>query len=354
MEPELQLANISDTEIEVMPRANGVAKFAPLAACLPEAEAQVESLVIRATDTPDEITKKSASARRLRLDVFRATRVGAKKIHTELKAGILEIGRELDGAERELRLRCEKWEAELEAIETHAARMEQQQRQTLREFRAIHINPYLTGPLTIDLADLTEEQFSAQLADARDLHEMREAKRIKEEEERKAQEAAKEVERLRVEAEKEAERVRLEEENRRLEAERKAEREAAEAERKRIEAEREAERRAAAEERRKLEEEQAAERARLAEEARKAEAEQKRLADEAAAVAAAKAKEEAEAAAAKRRAASAPDAAKIATLTESITALVPEFSSPLIAGSVARAIGLATAELARIRERLES
>jgi chromosome segregation ATPase len=325
MEPELELANISDTEIEVMPRANGVAKFAPLVARLPEAEAQVEALVIRATDTPEEITKKSAIARRLRLDVFRATRVGAKKIHTELKAGILEIGRELDGAERELRQRCEKWEAELEAIETHAARMEQHRRDNLRTARAAEITPFLTGPLTVDLADLTEEQFSAQLADARDLHEMREAKRIKEEEERKAEEAAKEAERLRVEAEKEAERVRLAEENRRLEAERKAEREAAEAER-----------------------------ARLAEEARKAEAERKRLANEAAAAAAAKAKEEAEAAAAKRRAASAPDAAKIAALAESIAALVPEFSSPFIAESVACAIGLATAELARIRERLES
>ena len=353
MSAELELTDISDTAIEVMPRANGIAKFQPLLASLPDAEARIASLAIAETDTPQEIAKKSAAAKRLRLDAFRAVRIEAKKIHSELKEGVLKITRELDGAEREIRQRCEGHEETLSQIEQHAEKMEQQRRAALSEARAAEISPFLTGPLTVDLADLTEDQFAAQLTDAKDLYEMREAKRRKEEEDRKAAEEAAEAERKRVEAEKEAERVRLAEENRRLEAERKAEREAADAERKRIEAEREAERKAAAENRRKLEEEQAAERARLAEEARKVEAERKRLADEAAAAAAAKAKEEADAETARRRAAAAPDAAKIATLADGITALIPEFSNPLLAGSVARAVGLATAELARIREKLE-
>lgn len=365
---DLDLAQIPEARLELMPRANGTARFQPLLARLPDAEAQAQSLVIRDTDTPEEAANKSTMARRLRLDGFRATRLEAAKIHKELKAGILEIGRELDGAERTLRQRCEKWEAELEEIETYAERMEQQRRADLRNARSLEINPFLTGALAVDLADLSAEEYAAALADAKELHELREARakaaeeaRVKAEQEaeqrRKAEAEAAAAERARLEQERLREQIHWQEQAAKLEKERQA---AAE-ERAKAAAERARQEKRAAEERARLESEAAAERARLAEEARKIAIERDRVA---AAARAAKAKADAEAAAearrveqeaeAARRAAAAPDAEKVKALRQRLIDMpLPRTDNNKVFQACDRAVKLATDELARIIAKLE-
>lgn len=339
---QLEVIDISDAKLELMPRANGIEKFQPLLAKLPEAEAKIASLAIVDGDTPKDVARKSAEAKRLRLDAFRAARVEAGKIHKELKAGVLEIGKQLDGAERELRQRCEKSEALLEAIETHAARMEQQRRADLRSKRAELISPFLTGPMTVDLADLSEEDFASQLNDAKELAELRA-----------------ERERVRL-AEEERQRAEAEEKRKQEEAEREKERLRLEQERKELAAKLEEERKQAAAEREKLEAEQKAERERLAEEARKIAAERdKALAAAAEAKAkedaenAAKAKAEQERLAEERRAASAPDAAKVKGIIDNLSAINPQLASKKASTAVVNAIRLAITELERIHTKLQ-
>jgi colicin import membrane protein len=346
----LDLSSIPEAKLELMPRANGVARFAPLVASLPDAEARAASLVISTDDTDDTIALKSADARRLRLDGFRAVRLEAAKVHKELKAGILEIGKELDGAEREIRQRCERTEDALMEIERYAETKAEERRQTLRAARAAQINPFLASALTVDLAAMSEEEFAAALADARELHELREARakaaeeaRVKAEQEaeekRKADAAAAAAERARLEKEREEERVRLQQEA----AAALAKAEEAQA---RLKAEREA---------------AAAERARLAEEARQIAIERDRVA---AAARAAKAKADAEAAAAsraaeeqaaaERRAAAAPDAEKVKALRQRLIDMpLPKMDNLKVFQACDRAVKMATDELARIIAKLE-
>jgi hypothetical protein len=357
---QLEVIDISDAKLELMPRANGIEKFQPLLAKLPEAEARIASLAIVDEDAPKDIARKSAEAKRLRLDAFRAARVEAGKIHKELKAGVLEIGKQLDGVERELRQRCEKSEALLEAIETHAARMEQQRRADLRSKRAELISPFLTGPMAVDLADLSDEDFASQLNDAKELAELRaerervrlaeeERQRAEAEEKRKQEEAEREKERLRLEQERKELAAKLEEERKqaaaereKLEAEQKAERErmakeVAEAHSKAEQAERKmrAQRDAAAAEQKKRDAEAAETKAKEdAENAAKAKAEQERLAEE-------------------RRAASAPDAAKVKGIIDNLSAINPQLASKKASVAVVNAIGLAITELERIRTKLQ-
>jgi hypothetical protein len=341
----LDLSRIPEARLEVMPRANGVARFAPLVASLPDAETRAASLAIATEDTDETITLKSADARRLRLDGFRAVRLEAAKIHKELKAGILEIGRELDGAEREIRQRCERTEDVLMEIERYAETKAEERRQALRAARATQINPFLTSAPAVDLAEMSEEEFASALADAKELHELREARakaaedaRVKAEQEaeekRKAEAAAAAAERARLEKEREEERIRLQQE-------------AAAARAKTEEAERRmrAEREAAAAEQKKRDAEADAERARLAEEARQIAIEREKVA---AAARAAKAKADAEAAAA-ARAAAAPDAEKVKALRQRLIDMpLPKMDNLKVFQACDRAVKLAIDDLARI------
>jgi hypothetical protein len=357
----LDLSAIPEAELELMPRANGVAKFAPLVASLPDAEARAASLAISDDDNDSTITLKSAEARRLRLDGFRAVRLEAAKIHKELKAGILEIGRELDGAEREIRQRCERTEGALMEIERYAETKAEERRQALRAARAAQINPYLTSAPAVDLTDMSEEEFAAALADARELFELREARaraaeeaRVKAEQEaeekRKADAAAAAAEHARLEKEREEERIRLQQEA-------AAARAKAEEAEKRMKAEREA----AAAEQKKRDEALAAERRQLADEAQRIAIERARVLDaaretkakaDAEAAAAARAAEEQ--AAAERRAAAAPDAEKVTALRQRLIDMpLPRTDSLAVFQACDRAVKMATDELARIIAKLE-
>jgi hypothetical protein len=357
----LDLTEIPAMQLEVMPRANGVAKFAPLVASLPDAEARAASLAISDDDDDEVIALKSADARRLRLDGFRAVRLEAARIHKEAKEGVLKITRELDGAEREIRQRCERTEDALMEIERHAETKAEERRQALRAARATEISPYLTGALAVDLADLTAEEYSAQLADAKELHELREARakaaeeaRVKAEQEaeerRKEEAAAAAAERARLEKEREEERIRLQQEAaaaraKAEEAEKrmKAEREAADAEQKRRDQALAAERRQLADESQRI----AIERARVLDAAREAKAK----ADAEAAAAARAAEEQA---AAERRAAAAPDAEKVKALRQRLLVMpIPRTDDLAVFQACDRAVKLATDELLHIIARLE-
>ena len=347
---DLDLAEIPDMKLEVMPRANGVARFAPLVASLPDAEARAASLAISDDDTDETIALKSADARRLRLDGFRAVRLEAAKVHKELKSGINEIAKQLDGAEREIRQRCERTEDALMEIERYADTRAEERRRALRAERAKQINPFLTAAPSVDLAEMSEEEFASALTDAKELHELREARakaaeeaRVKAEQEaeerRKEEERKREEERIRLQQEAEAARAKLEEAQARL----KAEREAAAAEQKRRDAEADAERARLAEEARQI----AIERERVAGLARAAKAK----ADAEAAAAARQQEQEAEAA---RRAAAAPDAEKVKALRQRLIDMpLPRTDNNKVFQACDRAVKLATDELARIIAKLE-
>jgi hypothetical protein len=357
----LDLTEIPAMQLEIMPRANGVAKFAPLVASLPDAEARAASLAIATEDTDETITQKSADARRLRLDGFRAVRLEAAKIHKELKSGINEIAKRFDGAEREIRQRCERTEDALMEIERYAETKAEERRQALRAARAAQINPYLTSAPAVDLTDMSEEEFAAALADARELFELREARakaaeeaRVKAEqeaEERRKEEAeAAAAERARLEKEREEERIRLQQEA-------AAARAKAEEAEKRMKAEREA----AAAEQKKRDEALAAERRQLADEAQRIAIERARVLDaareakakaDAEAAAAARAAEEQ--AAAERRAAAAPDAEKVKALRQRLLVMpIPRTDDLAVFQQCDRAVKMATDELLHIIAKLE-
>ena len=338
-------AGVTDAELELMPRANGIERFKPLSALVQESRMKIAALEIAPADSPEEQKRKSAEARRLRLDVFKATRIAAGKVHKDLKAGILKIGGMLDAAEREIRRECEEIEEQLEAIEQHAQRERDRIEQETRARRAAEISPFLNAPLAVDLGKISEEDFQRQLADAKDLHTLRleRERKAAEEAAAKAKAEAEERERLAREAEErrlEVERLKAEakarEEERLREMERlRKEQQAREAEERRLREE--------AEERSRRELAALAEKNRLEQAAREAEArkERERLAAEAQKEREARAKLEQEArekaeaerrqreaeAAERRRAAAAPDAEKLRAWAEQLLALpLPELS----------------------------
>jgi hypothetical protein len=248
--------------LELMPRADGAERFAPLIARIDGAEAQAMSIKISDDDSPEIIKAKAAQARRLRLDIFRPSRVEADKLHADLKAGVLEIGRKLDKARADFRSRCERIEDHLAGVENELKRREEQAAATRLAERQAAIAPYAIPGLPLPPWPDDEAGFAEVLETQKELRIAWDS-----EQKRKAAEAAAEAERKRKEAE-EAERKRQAElkEARAAKAKADAERRAAEEELKAERARVEAERKAAAEEQRKRDAEAAAERKLAAEE----------------------------------------------------------------------------------------
>lgn len=254
--------------LELMPRADGAERFAPLIARIDGAEAQAMSIRIADEDSPELIEAKAAQARRLRLDIFRPSRVEADKLHANLKAGVLEIGRKLDKARADFRGRCERIEDHLAGVENELKRREEQAAAARLAERQAAIAPFAIPGLPLPPWPDDEAGFAEVLETQKELRIAWDS-----EQKRKAAEAAAEAERKRKEAE-EAERKRQAEleEARAAKAKADAERRAAEEELKAERARVEAERKAAAEEQRKRDAEADAERRRIEAE-RKAECE---------------------------------------------------------------------------------
>lgn len=251
---------------ELMPRADGAERFQPLIKRLDDHEALAMSLAITAQDSDEAIKAKAAQARRLRLDIFRPSRVEADKLHADLKAGVLEIGRKLDKARADFRSRCERVEGHLADIEDTLKRREAAAAAARLAARTEAIAPYAIDGLPLPAWPDDEEQFAAILAAQKSAHAgwqaqleaERQAKAEaarKEEEERKAAEAKRQQELAEAQKAKAEAEAKLEEERKaaaeqrrkdqEAAAERDRERIAAENERKRKEQIRERERQAA-------------------------------------------------------------------------------------------------------------
>lgn len=299
-----EVADVPDQFITLMKRADGLELFRPHQQRLAEAVEQAAALRIHPDDSPEEQSRKSGLAKRLRIDGFKKTRLAVDALHSTLKAPILKITRELDAAAKTIRDSCKEEEARLEDIEKHAERLEAARLAAIAEARRAELVPLLPpGFILPDLAKMTDEQFANQVAEARNMAAMRErmeaaeadAKRLREEKEA----AETEAKRLREEKEAaEAKAAAEQQEKEKREAEAKAaeerkRREEAEAEQNRIRQEAEAK---AAEERKRREE---------------AEAEAKRLREEKEAAEAKAAAEQKAREDAARRAAAAPDAEKL-------------------------------------------
>lgn len=209
MNPQEELEFIAPVEVQtnpapksfaIMPRANSTQKLDELTVTLDSNESAALKIQIEDGDTAAVIKAKAKQARELRLGVFRPTRVLAEKLHKELKAEVLIIGRELDAAKNKIASRCERMEDHLTSIEKELERREQEAADARYSARLEAITPYTIEGLPLPQWPDDDEKFAAILTAQKSAHgawkAQLEADRIakeeaarKEEEERKAAEA---------------------------------------------------------------------------------------------------------------------------------------------------------------------
>jgi DNA repair exonuclease SbcCD ATPase subunit len=190
-----------EMQLEMMPRADGIERFRPLMQVLEDHYTKALTLVITSADPPAVRALKTTEAARLRTEIFTPTRLAAGKLHKEVKAGLLTITQQIDGAERGIRTGCKKVEEHLLEVEQFEMREAMRLEDELRAARTEQLSPYLTGPCPHDLGKITGEEYSQLLADSMDLAQIR-AMREKEArlaEEKRRAEAAAENERQRQE-----------------------------------------------------------------------------------------------------------------------------------------------------------
>lgn len=280
---ELELAP-DETPVEQMKRADLPVIWDGYRAQAEKLKMTAETLTI--TDVSQVAEMKIARTTRLAL---REIRVAVDKKRLELVEGIKAEAKKIDGAAKAIKDYIEPLEARLldqeQFIERETLRIED----VRRESRHVELKPFQTGPLSVDLGKLSDEDYAKMLADAKDLAALREERVRKEREAAEAQAKAEAEER---------ERIRLENERLKNEAE-EAARARAEAEAA-AKAEREEAARLARKAKEKADAELAAERAKAEAEA-KAELEASRKREAQLAAAAKREREIAEAAAKKQR-----------------------------------------------------
>src|SRR6185295_8630917 len=115
------------------------------------------------TDVSQVAEMKLARATRL---TIKNLRIAIVHKHRELKESVLEESRKIDGGKNELLKILEPLEERLLLQETFAERETERIRTGVRESRTAELSPYLSAPVVIDLADLTEENYSALLRDS--------------------------------------------------------------------------------------------------------------------------------------------------------------------------------------------
>lgn len=319
------------TKFEIVPESVGIE---------PEAKLTIETAFTGYFAQARAITEKVSEiedpteARIARLEL-KAIRVAGNKTHKTLKEDSLRMGRAIDGTKNILLALVVPAEKQLEEIEKKAEREAAEALEVIRQDRKAQLDKIGHDPLGIDLANLSEGQWTEYFQQANDAYQAR----VEREKKSAAEEAARQAAELAARDAERKENLRLKAEAEKREAEIKAEREKAEAEKRKLEEEAAAAKKAAeeelAKERAKIEAEAAkqrkkdeAEKAKAAAKQAKAEAEAKALRD------AAKAKEKAEAAkarteaAAAKKAAAAPDKAKLMAFAETIRSLtIPAMKS---------------------------
>jgi len=176
------------------------------------------------TDVSQVAEMKLARATRL---TIKNLRVAITHKHRELKESVLEESRKIDAGKNELLRILEPLEERLLLQETFAERETERIRIEVRQSRTTELGPYLSAPVIIDLADLTDAEYSGLLKDSIATHTAKlERLRL----ECEAAEAVRKAEADRIEAQR-AENERLKKEA----AEREAARKAAEIARDRLE-----------------------------------------------------------------------------------------------------------------------
>lgn len=200
--PELQLVDPPANEA-TMPRADAVAIFADYQTKVAALDETAGNLKV--TKTTDTLGQKMAREARLS---YRAIRLEVDKARVGLVDGMTKEVRRINSNAKQVIDHCEAKEKMLleqeQFIERETARLENEARTT----RAAEIAPFLNGPLTVDLGKITEEDYQKMLADAKDLHELRERRK------REAEEAA-----AKKAADEKAEQDRIKAENDKLKAE---------------------------------------------------------------------------------------------------------------------------------------
>jgi hypothetical protein len=282
--------------------------------------------------------------------IARANRLEIRRVRLAVESKRKELGevhlREIQGINREAKIlkdMIEPYEEKLQAIEDHAERVEAERITKLTADRVAELSKFTTISNAVNYGALTDAEFDAMLADAKKLHELREAEAKRAEEIRIAKEKAEAEERERIRLENE--RLKKEAEEReaaiaierrkeadaraaeaaRVEAERKAAEEKSRKEREAIEAKAKADREAA-EAKAEADRKEAARLAKIEADRLKAIADKERKEREAAEaqIAAQKAKEEKERRAmeaAAKKAAAAPDAEKLRCLAKTVRSL---------------------------------
>lgn len=287
---------------------------------------RIQALAIKVTSLDQKAEMKLARTIRLEL---KNIRVAAEKTRKNLKEDSLRMGKAIDGVNNLLLAAIVPLERHLEEQEQYGERLAEAERQRIKAERESAISPFIEAGQAIPQLDImSEDQWTAFLADAKLLHEAKLETARKAEVERIAREQAEAAERERLRIENE----RLRQEAAEREAKAKTEREAAERaqreaaekarkEREAIEAKAKAEREAAERELARIKAE--ADKVAAAERTARAQAEAELAAKKAAEEAAEKA-----AAAAAAKAARAPDKTKIKAFAASIRAIkAPEAST---------------------------
>ncbi len=235
--------------------------FQPFAVTLEKWAAKAKTMVVTDINQRTEM----AQARLARLEI-KETRVAMERTRVGLVEKLKERTSKIDAVARGYRVKMESLEEELRQSEEFAIRHAAKLKAELKLQREAELLQFTSGPVLVDLSDLSDKDYAFVLSDAKLLHQAKIDAANKAEAERKAKEEADLAERKRVAAEnarlkaEAVEKARLAEEQRKRDADEAAKVlaelnlrfERQQAEQKRVWAEEEAKR---AEERRKTKEE---------------------------------------------------------------------------------------------------
>jgi len=172
--------------------------FLPFQSVLDKWKEKASSLTVTRLDQTAEMFK----ARSARLELKDA-RVTLDKTRKGMVEGLKARTGKIDEAARTIRVEMEKLEAQLLESELFAERHAKKLQEELIQKRSAALQPYVSGPILINLAVLSDTEFDASLADAKAAHEAKLEAARKETLERAAKEVAAEIERLRLKAENE-------------------------------------------------------------------------------------------------------------------------------------------------------
>lgn len=204
VQPELQEVLNTTHSVELTKAQSHASKFAPSMVKYHEIASKLKDLD-KANPTPE----MAKIARRARLDLV-PIRTEAANIKDELKSTLLIEGNLIQSLFNVVKQTCELTESEFAEIEKHQEKLEAEAKVKLKLDREAKLLPFEVDTQFIAIADMSEEQFDALLANSKLAFETK-------------AEQAKQAELARIEAERLAEEKRLTElkvEQQRLEAQR--------------------------------------------------------------------------------------------------------------------------------------